>query len=37
VTVELPGEKGGRKTLKPAAGDRFVVTGKEGAYQVKKE
>jgi uncharacterized protein YkwD len=37
VTVELPGEKGGRKTLKPASGDHFVVAGKEGAYQVTKE
>jgi uncharacterized protein YkwD len=37
VTFRLPGEKGGRKRMKPGNGDHLVVTGDDKGYQVKTE
>ena len=35
VTFQFSGEK--ERPLKPADGDQFVVTGRDGNYQVKKQ
>jgi uncharacterized protein YkwD len=41
VTFELPaakeGEKGERKTVRPAGGEHFVIAGERGGYRVKQE
>jgi len=40
VTIQLPGEtegaKGQTRTIRPRNGDLFVLTGKNGTYEVKK-